>query len=55
MARPREADRSLVRDVVVRLMVRREQRKRWQVAADRHGMTLSAWLRYVADRAARTG
>lgn len=34
----------------IRLTV--DERARWQAAADRDGLTLSAWIRVVADRAA---
>ena len=53
MARPREVDRDVVRTVVVRMRVRPRQRRAWEAKARQHGLSLSEWLRAVADRAAR--
>ena len=55
MVRPREADRDFVRSVKVELRVRDHQRRRWQEAAKRHGLSLSDWARFHLDRAARAG
>jgi hypothetical protein len=55
MNRPQIEDRSKVRSVIVHVRANEAQRIRWQQAADKQDMRLSEWLRYVANRAARTG
>ena len=53
MSRPPEKDRALVRGEMVAVRVCSQQRKRWEAKAQSLGMTLSAWLRMVADRDSR--
>ena len=53
MTRTPEDDRGRVRDVVVRLRVREQERKRWKAKADRLGISVSEWLRALANRDAR--
>ena len=55
MSRPPEKNREFVRTDTVRIRITPLQRKRWEAMARKHGMTLSTWLRSVANRAARTG
>jgi len=46
----------MVRGEVVKVRVKRDQRRRWVEAAKRQGYpSLSEWLRYQGDRAARMG
>jgi hypothetical protein len=53
MSRPPEKDREIVRTVYVKVRLRPRQRKRWEAKARALSMTLSDWLRMVADRDAR--
>jgi len=55
MARPRLQDRSAVMGKGTLIMATQAQRKRWEDMARKQGQTLSAWVRNVLDRAARTG
>ena len=56
MARPKTEDRSLVRTRRLELRLTKDEKARWEEAARRQGYpSLSRWLRYVADRAARMG
>jgi uncharacterized protein (DUF1778 family) len=55
MVRPTFKDRATVRQHVVAVRVRAEQRKAWAAAAEKQGRTLSAWVCMMLDRAARTG
>ena len=55
MVRPREKDREVIRNVRVTVLVRADERKRWEARANADGETLSQWLRRVANRAVRTG
>jgi hypothetical protein len=53
MARPREQDRSRVRDKLVHVRATKNQLQAWKEEAKRMGLTLSQWLRMVGDRDAR--
>ena len=55
MARPVNKDRAAVLSQRVELRVRDEERKRWEAAAHKQGLTLSLWIRATLDRIARTG
>lgn len=43
----------MVRVVVVHVRVRSDQARKWKAKADRLGITVSKWLRALADRDAR--
>ena len=55
MVRPRMVDRSKVQSATCCIKLTKEQHARWQAMARKQGLTLSAWVRLVLDRAARTG
>ena len=56
MARPPVQDRRQVLGRLIRIRVTQDEKARWEEAARRQGYpSLSRWLRYVADRAARMG
>ena len=54
-SRPREDDRSRVRDQRVSVLVRKAERLRWAARAHAECVPLSEWMRSVLNRAARTG
>ena len=53
MSRPPTSDRERIRDAVVRLRVSRDQRRRYESRAKRLGVSVSQWLRSLADRDSR--
>ena len=54
MARPTITDRDMVRSKGVLIKLRPHQYQRWAARAHKEGVPLAAWVRQVADRAART-
>ena len=51
--RPCTIDRAIVRTKRMEIRVREDQRRRWQQAARKAGLSLSAWMRATLDRNAR--
>jgi antitoxin component of RelBE/YafQ-DinJ toxin-antitoxin module len=53
MVRPLKKDRTMVRTELIAMRVRIDQRRQWEAKAKRLGLTMSKWLRMLADRDAR--
>jgi hypothetical protein len=53
MARPPLVNRSVVKSARVLVRVRRDELAQWKAKAVRLGVSVSAWLRMLADRDAR--